>query len=113
MIQIDVTALSFVVGVLIPLLVALLTKVNASRTVKAVLNLGLSAIAGAVVVAIQASGNINVQNLVVGVGTTWIASIVSYYGVHDPTGSASAVAGIAPNVGLGAPATPPYVPPAA
>lgn len=101
MVQIDVSALNFVVGVLIPILVALLTKLNASRGLKAVINLGLSAIAGAVVVAIQASGAVDVGHVVISIGTTWIVSIASYYGLTAPTGVAPAVASATAGVGVG------------
>lgn len=101
MVQIDVTALNFVIGILIPLLVALVTKLDASKSLKAVLNLGLSAVAGAAVVAVQAAGNIDVSSVIVGIGTTWITSIVSYYGLTAPAGIAPAVAKATATKGVG------------
>ncbi len=44
--QVDVTVLNFIVGSLVPLLVAVFSKINASSSLKAILNLGLSVLGG-------------------------------------------------------------------
>lgn len=100
---VDVGALKFVAGTVVPLLVGLLAKRNASASVKAILNLGLSAIAGALATVIQANGHLDVGAFVTGMGVTWLTSIVSYYGLWKPTGTADRVQELAPNVGIGKP----------
>lgn len=84
---------------LIPLAVGLLTKLQASPTVKQVLTLVLSSITGLVTTATQADGTAvisatSAQYALLALGI----AIVSYLGVYKPQG---ANARLAPNSGLG------------
>ena len=84
---------------LIPLAVGLLTKLNASPTVKQVLTLVLSSITGLVTTATQADGTAvisatSAQYALLALGI----AIVSYLGIYKPQG---ANARLAPNSGLG------------
>lgn len=96
----NVQICSLITGVLIPLLVAALAKAHASSSVKAVLNLGLSAIAGTVGTLLLQS-HANWQAWLLSVAMTWGTSIVSYYGLHKPTGTAPAVSSATSSVGIG------------
>jgi hypothetical protein len=100
-VEVDVSALNFVAGLVVPLLVALLAKWHAPSGLKSVLNLLLSAIAGAVTIAIQADGKIVPSEWITGMGMTWLTSIVSYYGLWKPTNVASVVGLKTRNVGVG------------
>lgn len=105
-IELDVQTLNLISGAVIPLLVGLVTKKVASQGLKAVLNALLSTLAGAVSVAIAASGTIVVGEVITSMITTFIASTALYYGVWKPTGVAGTVADIAPERGLGSPPLP-------
>ncbi len=94
-----VQLIAIVSGVIIPLLVALISKADASSGLKAVLNLGLSAIAGSL--AQLAIPNTNWQSWILSFAITWGTSIVSYYGLHKPVGSAPAVTNATSSVGVG------------
>lgn len=84
-VQIDVVALNFLAGTVIPLLTALVTTRVASPGLKAVVTLLLSAVAGGVAVAIEANGTIELETWIVSIGCTWLLAIASYYGLWKPT----------------------------
>lgn len=100
--KVNATALNFIVGAIIPLAVALLAKWHASATLKAILNLGLSAVGGAVVTLAAAGGQTDdLWTWVLNIGITWLMSIVSYYGLWKPTGTAPALGTATAQVGIG------------
>lgn len=101
LVQLDISWLNVVVGLVIPLLVALLTKSKASSGLKASLNLLLSAIGGVVMAAVQNDGKFLVSEAAVGILTVWLPSIVSYVGLWKPTKVAPALAAATANVGVG------------
>jgi hypothetical protein len=88
-------------GILIPLVVGFITKVHAPKWLKAVLNLVLSAIAGALSTALASNGNVLLSTWALGIIQTFVTSIVSYYGLWKPSGAAAAVQGVAPDSGIG------------
>lgn len=88
---VGVAYLNFVVGFIIPLLTGFLTKAKAPSWFKAVMNLGLSAVAGAVTTAIAAEGKVEVKTWVTGIMVTWAMSWASYTGWWKPSGVAEAV----------------------
>jgi hypothetical protein len=96
--------LATVTGVLLPVLVALVTKVHAPPKVKVVANLVLSAVAALLLNAVNADGYAVVSSAML---ATWLQqtaiSIAAYLGIYKPLG---APARLAPNVGLGAPPAP-------
>jgi hypothetical protein len=83
-------------GILIPLVVGWLTHLHASSKLKAILNFVLSAIAGGLSVALATNGTV--------VLSTFITSIVTYYGLWKPTGWAASVQQT--GLDLGAPPAP-------
>lgn len=95
----DMTLLVLLTGVVVPLLVGLLTKLNASTGVKAVLNLGLTALGAALVTSNQTG--FEWKTFAVNFGVAWAVSVGTYYGFYKPTGTADKVAKIAPEVGIG------------
>lgn len=101
MIEVDVVALSFVVGTLIPILVGIVTKSRASSAVKATANALLSAIAGYIVVAIKADGAIDLYSALLGIGMTWVSSVGTYFGFLKPAGVSGAVQDATAGVGVG------------
>lgn len=95
----DMTLLALLVGVIVPLLVGLLTKLNAAPNVKAFLNLGLTALGAALATSNQVG--FSWKPFAVNFGVAWAVSVGSYYGFYKPTGTSAAVANVAPGVGLG------------
>lgn len=110
MIHANLALVSFAVGTVIPLLVALLTKLNASGKVKGVLNLVLSVLGGALTYLLDHSGSASYVQLLNAVVLTYLASGVSYTNLWKPVGAAPAVAMLAPDKGLGKPVAQPEVP---
>lgn len=95
----DMTLLALLTGVIVPLLVGLLTKLNASSSVKAFVNLGLTALGSALATVNDAAFDWKV--FAINFGVAWAVSVGSYYGFYKPTGTADKVAAIAPEVGVG------------
>lgn len=105
--QIDIPTWNLVVGVFIPLVVSLITKKISSQGLKAVINFGLSALSGATGAIVANNGHIpDLKAFVYGIAMTWGSSILSYYGLHKPTGIADTVAEKTKNVGFGSPPAP-------
>lgn len=92
--------ISILVGFVIPLLVGLLSRVNASRHLKAALNFGLAALAAALS-GIVPSEPFQWDGFVVTFALTWATSIASYYGLLKPTGVAGSVSQATSGFGIG------------
>lgn len=95
----DMTLIVLVGSVIVPLLVGLLTKLNASSGIKAVLNFGLNGVVAALATVNQIDFDLKVFLINWGVG--WAVATATYYGLYKPTTVAEKVAEIAPNVGIG------------
>lgn len=96
----DMGVIALLTGVIIPLLVGLLTKLNASSTIKSILNFGLSALAGGLATVTSDAG-FEWKPFLVNFAFTWVISIATYYGLWRPTGVAPAVQEATPEFGLG------------
>jgi hypothetical protein len=96
----DVSWLSVVVGFFIPLLVGVVAKSTASSRLKACLNLGLSAIAGAVTTIITNKGAFLPREFVSSVALTWVTSMGAYLGFLKPSGVAAKVSNATAGVGV-------------
>lgn len=92
---------NLLVGTVIPLLVALVTKEVASSGVKGVLNAVLSAIGGALTVYVAAGGAVDVVGMAHAGIETFVVSIATYYGVYKATGLSTKVQAKTANVGVG------------
>jgi len=97
---VNVSILTVIVGVLIPLLTALITKANASAAVKAITTLGLTILATALQDVIDVNGVVNTKTFLTSFVTTFAVAILSYYGFTKHVGT-PAVRDISPTHGLG------------
>lgn len=95
----DMTFYALLTGVIVPILVGVLAKLNASSGLKAVLNFGLTALGTALVTFNQTAWDWKVFAINFGIG--WAISVASYYGFYKPTGVASTVAESTANIGIG------------
>lgn len=100
-IEVDVAALAMVAGTIIPLLTGLLTKLQASSRVKAVVAFVLSIAAGVVTELQMGEGKSTVAALVVAGLAAYTTSGVSYTNLWKPIGAAEAVANVIPLRGIG------------
>lgn len=105
MFDLDPTNLARLLGILVPLLVALVTKKVASQGLKGVLNLLLSAVAGSTAYLVAHDGGYNFEGFFNQTLDAFIASITAYYGLIKPTGLAGTVAEKTANFGFGSPPT--------
>ncbi len=100
-VSVDAQLAALLLGVVIPLLVGLLSKINAPDGLKSVMNLGLSALAALLTTVSVDGGDFLVREFVTLFAFTWGTSIVSYYGLHKPTGVAGSVASATRDFGIG------------
>lgn len=90
---------TLIVGTVIPLIVGLLTKLNAKPGVKIIINLVLAAISGVIGTAVVADGVAKFSTTaVVLAGLSLVQSIATYLGIWKPLESHSK---LLPNAGLG------------
>lgn len=99
--NLDAATASRALGLLIPLLVALLTKRVASSRTKAVLNIVASALAGSAAYLVAADGGYDVEGFVNAALNTIIVSVATYYGLYKPTGITDTVQNKTANFGIG------------
>jgi len=92
--------LTFLAGVGIPLLVAIVTKSTASKRVKSILNALISLASGLVIVAIDHGGSLD-AHYGLGAFYTWVSSIATYYGLLKPTGTSEKVSNATSGFGVG------------
>lgn len=91
-----------IVGVLLPLVVGLVTKLTASPPVKSFLLLVLSLVGSTISNAIVSDGTaVFSQDMIVQIVTTWVIAIASYYGLWRPSGTSAAVNLKTANFGIG------------
>lgn len=96
----DAQLITVIGGVLVPILVGLLTKLNAAASLKSILNAALAAVTGALSAG-QAVGGWSFKIFIISWGTTFAVSIASYYGLWKPTGVTGAVQEKTATVGVG------------
>lgn len=99
--QVDLTWLNFMVGALIPLLTGLVVKWKASSQLKSIVNLVLSAVAGALTTVIANQGAMKPKEFVAGIAATLVTSWASYGQLWKPSGIADKVAQVSPDFGIG------------
>lgn len=85
-----------VLGLLVPLAVALLTRINASSAVKSVANIALSAVAATVAMIVGADGGWDWGGFFNAWFNAFLTGIVAYYGALKPMGIAPKVAANTP-----------------
>lgn len=99
-ITLDLTTWAFLGGTIVPILVGLVTKLNAPSALRGLINLILSAVAGLIAVAITQDGVLDKASIVAGF-MALVASVGTYYGVLKPMGITGAVQRATANFGLG------------
>lgn len=100
-VTLDPQVIAGVVGTLIPILVGLLTKLDAPRGLKAVANAFLSALSGVLVTVLDGDGSFVVGEFLTSAGIAWITSVATYYGLYKPTGTAQKVQDKTAGFGVG------------
>lgn len=101
-ITLSAVTVAFVVGVIVPFITALLTKVSAHPGLKGFVTLVLSGITGTVAVLTTNQGHaITVKELVLAIGSAWFMAVGSYLGLWKPTGAAPALHQATGNFGIG------------
>lgn len=99
-ITLDLAMWAFLGGTVVPILVGLVTKLSAPSSVKGLVNLVLSMIAGLIATAIATDGVLS-QTAVVAAFMALIASVATYYGVLKPVGVTGGVQRATAQVGIG------------
>lgn len=99
-ITLDLTTWAFLGGTVVPILVGLLTKLNAPSSLRGFVNLVLSAVAGLIATAIAQDGVLTQAAVVAGF-MALVASVGTYYGVLKPMGVTGAVQQATADFGLG------------
>lgn len=99
MLVVDVGTATLAAGVLIPIVVNIVTKEVTSSSVKSVLLLVLSAVAGLATVAISGGGVVSDAALL-NAAVTFVVAVASYYGFWKPTGISPALAEAGSNIGV-------------
>jgi hypothetical protein len=87
-------------GVLVPLLTGVVTKIGAPSKVKAIVNAGLAALAGAAATLATSGSALGWQQWALDMGITWVTAMASYTGFHVPVGTAAAVQTKTANFGI-------------
>lgn len=103
LLQVDVTVLAFLSGSVVPLLTGLVTKIQASSRLKALVNLGLSVVSGCVAYLVTVDGSTTVLGLASAAISTYLASGLTYNNLWKPTGVAPAVQQATSDIGIGSP----------
>lgn len=95
----DTQTIAMLSGVVIPIVVGILAKFDASSGVKAVLNFGLTALMS--VLAEIIPGAFDWQPFLIAWLSAWAVSVATYYGLWKPTGTTQAVQRKTAGVGVG------------
>lgn len=98
--SIDLNWLNLVAGAIIPLLVGIVTRWEASSRLKALANLTLSAVGGYVTHLIANQGAFTVKEFVSAFLLVWVSSLATYEGFWKPSGAAPAVQKATSSFGL-------------
>lgn len=95
--------LTILIGTVLPIAVALVTKQNASPGLKATVLAALSAVSGALVSIQATGGTFEIKTAFIGFMVTWVTAVATHFGLLSPanvTGSTGSVAKAIPG-GLG------------
>lgn len=93
--------ISALLGLLLPLVVALLTKYDVAPGVRIWVNMFLSAAAGAVGTLIASDGGFAWVTFILSSVAAFLTSALAYMGVYKPTGAAAGVASKTASFGFG------------
>lgn len=98
-IVLDTSVLAPLVGVFLPIVVAIVTKKVTNPGVKSVILAALSAVSG-VLVAAQQAGGLVTKEAVTAAFLTWVTAVATYYGFWKPTDTSVKVADKTENFGI-------------
>lgn len=101
LLEVDMAAWAALAGLVVTLLTDVVTRLNASSEVKALVNLFLAAIAGALVSISTNTGDLNTGQVVFTIVFTWLTSVVSYRHLTTPLKVHEKVAGATADFGVG------------
>lgn len=101
--QVDVTWLQPLVGLIIPILTGVLVKTKASSQIKSLVTLFLGALSGAITTVIANQGSLQPKEFAVGIMLTWITAWSSYNGFYKGSGITKAVQTKTADFGVGKP----------
>lgn len=104
-VQLPVVALTLLAGSVMPAITAAVTNAKTTARNKAIVNAALSAVAGAITAAVATKGNVVPSDLLLGMATSFIASVSSYKGLLNPAGIVDAISSAVPG-GIGKDAPP-------
>jgi hypothetical protein len=96
----DATLIAVVSGVVIPLLVGVITKLQASPAVKAVVHAMLAALAGALATIVP-DVPWDWEEFIVDWATAWVVGVATYFGLWKPTAVAQRVQEATARFGIG------------
>jgi len=100
-ITVSTASLTIITGSVLPLLVALLAKLNAKPAVKAALNIALGAVAAACAILIANGGKMTIQGLVVGTFIAVVSADQAYNSIWKQTGTFEAINKATKTFGIG------------
>jgi hypothetical protein len=95
----DAALLATLAGVIVPLLVGIVTKLQAPAGLKAMINAALAALGG--LAATIVPGDFAWHPFLANWATAWVVSVATYYGLWKPSGVAPAVQQSTAGVGVG------------
>lgn len=99
--QLNPELLSQAQAIVLPILVALVTKNLASKSVKALTLAALSIVSGVVANAIADGGVIKVEPVLSSALTSYVTAVAAYYGYYKPSGVAGKVGEATKHFGFG------------
>jgi len=102
LITIDASLAMFIVGVLLPIVVGIITKLSAPSWLKAVLHMLFAAVASLIITSITLDGTavISKTSALIAFGT-WITGMATYFGFLMPSGISPAVNTKTARIGIG------------
>lgn len=98
--NVDPQVFALVTGVVLPLLVGLVTKYDASPRVKALLLALLAGVSGALA-SLNSSAPVLSGETVTQIGISWVTAVLVYFGFWKPTGVAEGLNWTTRNFGIG------------
>lgn len=94
--------ITILVGIVLPLVTGIITKLNATSAVKAVANAVLSVVAGFLVALANApEQGLDLYVFLYAVALAFVSSIASFHGIWKPTGIAGRVQATTADFGIG------------
>lgn len=100
MTHLNVTALTVAIGVVIPFVTAVVAKEAAPAWAKALINVVISAVAGALTLVVHNGGNVRLSSMFLNIAAASVTSIVAYKGLWSPTGVTDGVVHLLQRIGI-------------